>query len=293
MNAPTFRIPESVAGDSSDVAVVLEVASALWDKGEGEEAIRWLRRAVASASDADDAVRAAGLAGAAADLEEEMKVRHRSVMRADGHPPEPLAEPTPAAADSAPGAPEVPPVLWASEAAHANLTAATESAPMAPIADLPEAAAVTAFGVPAWAAGAAAVGTFSSEASADLPAIPASSTGAVPTISTPPRPPSGPWTASILPSGTPLRSSSVPAPRSNFTKPPSFGPNSAIVAPPVLPMRLRVSVKSSVRDSALLFVRPLADGELAPPGTLEAVLVRVDSDAESEARRNANGSAER
>lgn len=37
--------------------------------------------------------------------------------------------------------------------------------------------------------------------------------------------------------------------------------------------RLRVSVRASVRDPSLYVVRPLAEGELPPPGTREAFLV--------------------
>src|SRR5580658_3188017 len=95
MSAPTLRIPESVADDPSDVADALEVASALWGKGQSEEAIRWLRRAVAAASEADDAVRAAGLAGAAADLEDAVK-QHSPTPPGSRAPTESAAAPPPA-----------------------------------------------------------------------------------------------------------------------------------------------------------------------------------------------------
>jgi hypothetical protein len=42
--------------------------------------------------------------------------------------------------------------------------------------------------------------------------------------------------------------------------------------------RLRVSVRLSVRDSSLFVVRPLAEGQAAPPGTTEAVLVMPDDE---------------
>ncbi len=63
-----LRVPASVTGDSSDVAVALEVATALWEKGDSDEAIRWLRRAAEAAGEAGDAPRAAGLARAAEEL---------------------------------------------------------------------------------------------------------------------------------------------------------------------------------------------------------------------------------
>jgi hypothetical protein len=69
------RVPASVTGDSSDVAVALEVASALWAKGDHEEAIRWLRRAVEAAGEAGDAARAANLALAAGDLDTALAAR--------------------------------------------------------------------------------------------------------------------------------------------------------------------------------------------------------------------------
>jgi hypothetical protein len=42
--------------------------------------------------------------------------------------------------------------------------------------------------------------------------------------------------------------------------------------------RVRVSVRMSVRDSSLFVVRPLPEGQPAPPGTTEAVLVMPDGD---------------
>ncbi len=61
--------PTAVTGDSSDVAVTLEVAGALWEKGDKKEAVRWLKRAIEAATQAGDAARAAALASAATDLE--------------------------------------------------------------------------------------------------------------------------------------------------------------------------------------------------------------------------------
>jgi hypothetical protein len=47
--------------------------------------------------------------------------------------------------------------------------------------------------------------------------------------------------------------------------------------PPLSSGRVRVSVKSSVRDPNLLLVRLLADGQSAPPGTQEAFLTGNDA----------------
>jgi hypothetical protein len=51
---------------------------------------------------------------------------------------------------------------------------------------------------------------------------------------------------------------------------------------------MRVSVKTSVRDAGLLFVRALAEGEEAPPGALEAFLVRETTVANGDAHTDAH-----
>ena len=62
-------VPEAVSGDPSDVAVALEVAGALWGKGDKEEALRWLKRAIDAASEAGEGPRAAALTLAAGEIE--------------------------------------------------------------------------------------------------------------------------------------------------------------------------------------------------------------------------------
>jgi hypothetical protein len=47
--------------------------------------------------------------------------------------------------------------------------------------------------------------------------------------------------------------------------------------PPLSSGRVRVSVKSSVRDPNLFLVRLLPDGQSAPPGTQEAFLTGGDA----------------
>ncbi|HXN32428.1 MAG TPA: hypothetical protein VN894_11220 [Polyangiaceae bacterium] len=69
-------VPAAATGDSSDVAVALEVAGALWEKGDKGEAIRWLKRAIDAAHQAGDTGRAAGLARAAGDLEATLDSRN-------------------------------------------------------------------------------------------------------------------------------------------------------------------------------------------------------------------------
>jgi hypothetical protein len=66
--------PAPKPGDSDEVQLALETASALWSKGDAREALRWLRRAAETAGDAGDDLRAVGLARAAADLSAELQI---------------------------------------------------------------------------------------------------------------------------------------------------------------------------------------------------------------------------
>ncbi len=56
------------SSDSDDIRWALETASAMWNKGDYPEALRWLRRAAETASEEGHDVRAVELAKAAADL---------------------------------------------------------------------------------------------------------------------------------------------------------------------------------------------------------------------------------
>jgi hypothetical protein len=52
--------------------------------------------------------------------------------------------------------------------------------------------------------------------------------------------------------------------------------------------RIRVSIKTSARDAALMVVRPLPDGEKAPAGTQEAFLI-VPEDLTDDAAWSGSG----
>ena len=69
MSDATERIPPALADDPDQVSEALEIAAALWEKGVGNDALRWLRRAAEAAADAGNMTRLATLARAAADLE--------------------------------------------------------------------------------------------------------------------------------------------------------------------------------------------------------------------------------
>jgi hypothetical protein len=95
-----------------------------------------------------------------------------------------------------------------------------------------------------------------------LPAPPATTgaSGTMPAQSS--RPPVAEKRPSVVPARPPLARSATPMPARAI----------ASTLPPLSSARVRVSVKSSVRDPNLLLVRLLADGQSAPPGTQEAYL---------------------
>jgi hypothetical protein len=192
-STPLGTVPETVTGDPNDVAVALEVAGALWEKGNKEEALRWLRRAVEAANDAGEATRAAALAEAAGGIE-------ASLVNPSDAPPPPTA----------PSAPVPSPSGRPAEGASAR----------------PPPAAI---GTPAPA---------------------------------PPRP-----TAATAPVDA-VPSKSVPTPRDQ---------------------RIRVSVKTSVRDPELLLLRPLREGQRAPTGTREGFLILPEVEAGDHSHANGGG----
>ncbi|HWL88845.1 MAG TPA: hypothetical protein VNO21_23740, partial [Polyangiaceae bacterium] len=61
-------IPPALADDHEDVSWALSTAKSTWDRGEHMDALKWLRRAVEAASEAEADDRALTLAKAAADL---------------------------------------------------------------------------------------------------------------------------------------------------------------------------------------------------------------------------------
>jgi hypothetical protein len=205
MNVAMLRVPASLAGDPSDVTVALEVAGALWEKGDNDEAIRWLKRAVDAAVEAGDAPRAASLAQAAADLEA-AALESRQATASQPAVPVAAAPPPPSSAPSVASVPPAPPA-----SARAN-------------------AAVPPSQVPSRGAGAS-------------------------------RPPPLPSSAAVM------------------TQSVAWGRGG----------RIRVSVKTSVRDPTLLLLRPLPEGQLAPTGTREGFLVLTETEVEG--RSNSNGGA--
>jgi hypothetical protein len=77
-------------------------------------------------------------------------------------------------------------------------------------------------------------------------------------------------------SGRTLKPMSLPRSSAPSPKPPSPPPSHRPPVPP--PERVRVSVRTSVRDPMLLVVRPLAEGQRLPEGAREAFLVMADGE---------------
>jgi hypothetical protein len=173
-----LRMPAGVAGDSSDVAVALEVAGALWDKGDYEEGLRWLKRAIEAASEAGDAIRAAALSRASSELEASLTRGASTKSVPATAPPLPSEAPVVPGASRPPAVPQMPHLAPAPMAATAHLA----------------------------------------------------------------------WGRDV---------------------------------------RMRVSVRTSARDPALMVLRPLADGQVAPAGTREGFLVLAE--AEGDPRPTSNG----
>jgi hypothetical protein len=66
------KIPEPIAQDSEDVSWALSTAQSLASSGDGEEALKWLRRAANNAADAEQDERAVELFKVAADIASEI-----------------------------------------------------------------------------------------------------------------------------------------------------------------------------------------------------------------------------
>lgn len=134
--------------------------------------------------------------------------------------------------------------------------------------------------------------------SATPPPVPVSKAPPAPAVSRPPpvptrasKPPPVPTTRaaeavppppkiSVAPPAVVARPSMVPQ---LLQQPPASEDRVRLTAPSDQTLRVRatvrVSVKTSVRDSSLFVVRPLADGAAVPAGTREALLTFVNDDA--------------
>lgn len=89
----TVDIPTPSGADTETVITALETAALYRSKGDGREAMRWLRRAAESAGEAGDDERALSLSRVVADLHDELDAAPSGVVAAVVEvAPEPVAE---------------------------------------------------------------------------------------------------------------------------------------------------------------------------------------------------------
>jgi hypothetical protein len=283
MTDPTTRVPVPLDDDPEDVVEALEVAGALWEKGDRADAIRWVRRAAEAAADAGDTSRLAALARSAADLEQVAAPSPSAPSLEDALvPADDLDSQTrPAVRSVAPPArPTAPPPL-PSRAPRPPTPAAPTSDRALPPSDpalptLEELRAPRPVTVPP-----------------SDPALPRSVAPRPMTL-----PPSDRVSVAPRPMTVPPSDRHSVTPRPMPVAPESSPPSSVLPANARVPeasarggpARLRVSVRTSVRDAGLLVVRPLADGQAPPPGTREAFLVMADDGAVADEVARSNGS---
>jgi hypothetical protein len=85
----SLPIPEPRAEDDEDVHWALSTASALWARGEPQEALKWLRRAAETASDANRDERSLELFKAAADFANGLQAKGASTSSPPTQPAPP------------------------------------------------------------------------------------------------------------------------------------------------------------------------------------------------------------
>jgi hypothetical protein len=111
LTSPTTRVPQSQPADATDVTLALEVASAVWEKGDGPDAIKWLMRAVEAAEDAGHSGRAETFMRAIADISRAMEPGHSGAAPAPPAPKTPPPPPPVPGASTAPRTRTQPPPL--------------------------------------------------------------------------------------------------------------------------------------------------------------------------------------
>ncbi len=86
-------VPVAKKDDLEDVAWALQTAEATWSRGEHADALKWIRRAAESASEAEADDRALELAKAAADVASLLAERTSTTLTGQGPPPIPQTAP--------------------------------------------------------------------------------------------------------------------------------------------------------------------------------------------------------
>ena len=250
--ADAIGIPPSLPTDSADVAEALEVAAALWQKGDHREGVRWVRHAVKAADEEGDALRMAALARGAAELEEFLAGAGASA-------------PTPTPPPVARGPSAVPPPL------PKRSTKPPPSTKGAPSSKAPPSTKHSHSTAPPPSSFRSAA---MSRTSRPPPPLPSSD---APTPSNIVHPPSNHAHAPSNHAPTPSVSAPVSSKSAQSGIRPSSRPVPLVSSAPVSSQGgVRVSVKTSVRDPSLLVVRRLGKGQAPPPGTRGALLVMDD-----------------
>jgi|GEM_PF-2269491 len=298
MNAlPATLIPEP--SDSEDVVSALETADVFWTKGDADEAMRWLKRAAESASDAGNDARALAIARSVADLKSgsSRAIETPSVSR-PAPPSAAKAPPPPSATRAGAGTQEnsevrrAPPPLPSPPAAPidaaptSRATASQKAPPPLPTPKTPESAAP-----PAPSARLSSMPPAPPQkrpASTDrLPAVtpePAhvtpvkpQPTGAGPNP-TPPADAARPAPASPQPraaavSAAPAPGSDIPAAGNRRSMPAPKEPSRAAVTAANAYRAVTVYVKPQAQNGERLEVFLARPGQTPPPGTEPALLI--------------------
>jgi len=281
---PAIFNPEP--SDNEDVVSALETADIFWAKGDTGEALRWLKRAADTASDAGDDMRALAIARSVADLKSLPTLAAAEAPRMSRPPPpSAMPRPTPAATGSTSNAPseasEVRRLPTASPGGDGAARVHTSSAPQKMPPPLPPSKALAQMAPPAPSARAPT--SPPPEASHTVPPTPAAS-HAVPFAPT--RSPSTDRMASVTPEPRSSASQQLPrvaAPSAVVSAEPVQRRSPPTSSLPKEPHRaltastafrgLAVFVKPQGRNGDKLEVILAKPGQAVPAGAESALLI--------------------
>ena len=275
-------MPSPEAADPSDVSVALEAARALWEKADTDEALRWFSRAAEAAEQAGNDRRALELARAVADLKDTLAANADAIRIAPSPKPPAPSSPPPARKSS------LPPTPPSMRPRPPDAVARSGARPPSVLPRAPEVAKAPPSVRPRPPEAKAAAPAVSSPGSqAKLPEetpVPAKVEKAAPAPipAAPERKPGSltPLAAKVAPAAPPAtpnasraRAPSEQTPLAAKLEQPAASLASAPTKAEIPgEERLRVSVKSSVRDPELLLVRILRKGQPVPHGCHEGYL---------------------
>lgn len=254
-----FEFPAATPEDPSDVALAVQTAGALWRQGDSREALKWLRRAAESAETEGDDMRALTLARAAAELKD--RLPHLTSV-----PP----PPTSAAPAPAPTRVSAPPSVAPSPSAAPASTAPRSQIPPAPalVSSLTTDLGLGPEKLEAWSPP-------SSRAPAEA-AAPAAAAAAAPAAT--PAPVAAPAASAAPPPPALVReAAAAPVAMAAADEPAASVSPSVRASSAEGRVALRVSVEVLSKGSGSLLVRVLGEGEKAPSGAREALLVPLDA----------------